>query len=159
MHPQPARARRDPKSDASRYVAAVDPTELPVELRAAIESPFAGVREGAVTELARLAAASDPGLAAAARAALGDLERDDSRSVAAAASAALRVEEPAPLTEPSPQPVLAPPAAPAPPAIAPLRIASVADVPASRSRRRSSAHAAFVPLALAALGALLVIVG
>ena len=64
----------------------VKPVELPLELRQAIESPFAGVREGAVRELDRLLRGSHPGLALAAHAALTHLADDDSRRVSAAAA-------------------------------------------------------------------------
>ena len=65
------------------------PVELPRELRQALESPFAGVREGAVRELDRLLQGSHPGLALAARAALTRLVDDDSHRVSTAAAASL----------------------------------------------------------------------
>ena len=52
-----------------------EPVPLPVELRAAMESPFANVRAGAVEELAHLLAGADAGLAAAARIALEKTRR------------------------------------------------------------------------------------
>jgi hypothetical protein len=58
-------------------------------LRQALESPFSGVREGAVRELARLLTGSQPALAQAAREALQTLAEDDSRRVSEAARAAL----------------------------------------------------------------------
>jgi len=67
----------------------VRPVELPPELRQAIESPLAGVREGAVHELDRLLHSSDRGLALAARRALERLAGDDSRRVSTAASGSL----------------------------------------------------------------------
>ena len=69
----------------SSYVAPVPAAELSPELRAAIDSPLAGVREGVVSELARLLEGHDRALAEAARAALTRLSEDDSRRVAAAA--------------------------------------------------------------------------
>src|SRR6266511_4225904 len=56
-----------------------EPVQLPVELRAAMDSPFAHVRAGAVQELARILEGSDVGLASAAHAGLEKLVGDDSR--------------------------------------------------------------------------------
>jgi formylglycine-generating enzyme required for sulfatase activity len=67
----------------------VKPVELPLELQQAVESPFAGVREGAVRELDRLLQGSHPGLALTAHAALTRLVDDDSRLVSTAAAARL----------------------------------------------------------------------
>ena len=66
-----------------------EPVELPVELTAAMESPFANVRAGAVEELARLVGGADARLAAAARRALEALGDDDSKRVTEAAARAL----------------------------------------------------------------------
>ncbi|MDZ7344811.1 MAG: caspase family protein, partial [candidate division KSB1 bacterium] len=55
--------------------------ELPVDLRQAIESPFAGIRAGVVDELRRLLSGSDEAIALAAREALLRLQADDSRKV------------------------------------------------------------------------------
>jgi hypothetical protein len=66
-----------------------EPVELPAELTAAMDSPFANVRAGAVEELAHLVAGADAGLAAAARAALEVLADDDSKRVSEAAGRAL----------------------------------------------------------------------
>jgi caspase domain-containing protein len=66
-----------------------EPVALPVELTAAIDSPFANVRVGAVEELAHLVAGVDAGLAAAARRALEVLADDDSKRVSEAAGRAL----------------------------------------------------------------------
>ncbi len=63
--------------------------ELPAELRQAIESPFASVREGAARELDRLLRGSHAGLAQAAREALKRLADDDSRRVSTAAAGVL----------------------------------------------------------------------
>ena len=108
----------------SSWLAEVDPTELPQELRAAMESPFATIRAGAVEELARLAGGSDPPVAAAARAALETLAADDSRRVSEAAAEALGVQsEPPSLAVPA-----ALPAAPTP----------TPDRPRPESRRAST---------------------
>lgn len=72
----------------SPYVAP-EPVALPVELTAALESPFANVRAGAVEELARLLVAADVGFAAAARTALESVTDDDSRRVSEGARQAL----------------------------------------------------------------------
>jgi hypothetical protein len=85
----------------SSYVIPVAPAELPAELRDAMHSPLAGVRGGAVAELAELLERGDPASAVAARAALEELSHDDSRRVAAAAAESLG-EAPAP--EPAPAP-------------------------------------------------------
>ena len=137
----------------SSYVAPVSPTELPGELREALDSSLAGVREGAVTELRRLLAAHDAGLARSAREALERLTQDDSRRVAAAATAALAGAASQPLAaveipsaaQPASRPAAAPGAGPARPAAGgPIR--------AERGRLAS-----WGPLALSVLGALLVL--
>jgi uncharacterized caspase-like protein len=69
----------------------VRPTELPSELQRALESPFAGLRAGAVSELGHLLRGSDQDLALAAREALERLVRDDSTRVSASASRALGI--------------------------------------------------------------------
>jgi formylglycine-generating enzyme required for sulfatase activity len=71
----------------------VEPVELPPELQRAVESPFAGIREGAVRELGRFLQGSDQGLALAAREVLKRLLEDDSRSVSSAAARALLEKE------------------------------------------------------------------
>lgn len=79
---------------------------LPPELASAVRSNLAGIRAGAVSELASLAATGPPALARVAREALHHLAGDDSRSVSAAAQAALG-ERPAPPSEPpAPEPPL-----------------------------------------------------
>ena len=95
---------------------------LPEALQEAIDSPLAGVREGAVGELATLLAARDAARAEAARQALVKLaEEDDSRRVrerAAAVLAGPAVSPIEPVAEPpvEPAPVGAPPTnAPPPP--------------------------------------------
>ncbi|HZD69623.1 MAG TPA: caspase family protein, partial [Actinomycetes bacterium] len=70
---------------------------LPPELQEALDSPFAGVRGGAVHELARLLRTRHAGLALAARLALERLTEDDSRTVSGAATQALGTQaQPAP---------------------------------------------------------------
>ncbi len=76
----------------------VQPAELPPKLQQAVESPFAGVRTGAVSELERLLCGSDQGLALAAHEALVRLAEDDSRQVSAAATSVL---DTSPLTVPA----------------------------------------------------------
>ncbi|MEA2311608.1 MAG: hypothetical protein QOE28_1576 [Solirubrobacteraceae bacterium] len=95
----------------SSYVAPVAAAELPGALREAIESPFAGVRAGAVSELAALADGSDAALAEGARAALRGLVEDDSRRVSTAARAALEPPAPPPIAAPAAPPPVAEPAA------------------------------------------------
>jgi Caspase domain len=141
------------------------PAPLPPELRLAVDSPLAGVRAGAVQELARVLRGGHAGLALAARLALAGLAQYDSRQVAAAAEAALADESPAtfepaakleaaavlevpepaaklePAAVPEPAAALAPaalgPAAEAPPAADPPAAA-----PAKPPRTRRAASAA-----------------
>ena len=77
---------KNPKPRAPKSV------ELPPELRQAVESPFMGVREGAVRDLGSLLMGSNPGLALAARAALQKLAEDDSRRVSTAALEVLNTQ-------------------------------------------------------------------
>ncbi len=67
----------------------IQPVDLPAELRSALESPFTGVRQGAVQDLQRLLSGSDRGMALSARLALEQLSKDDSRNVSTAAQAVL----------------------------------------------------------------------
>jgi hypothetical protein len=119
---------------------------LPPELTQAVGSTLAGVREGAVSELAALAGSSPSALAAVAREALERLARDDSRRVSTAAEAALGRERPA--TVPPPPPPEEPPAAPPeePPAASPEE-PPAAPPPGPPQRR---------PAILAAVGAVVV---
>jgi Caspase domain/FG-GAP repeat len=104
--------------------------KLPTELATAAESTLAGIREGAVAELAALAGAGSGGLAIAAREALERLADDDSRRVSAAAAAALgRTAPPAPPPPPArPPPVAKPPPEPSPPPSRGPAIAGIAGV-------------------------------
>lgn len=74
------------RADADMRAA---PGGLPPELLAAVESPFAYVRVGAVHELTQLFAGTRPDLADAARVHLQELTDDDSRRVSEAAASAL----------------------------------------------------------------------
>jgi formylglycine-generating enzyme required for sulfatase activity len=110
--------------------------ELPTELRAAIESPLAGVREGAVRELAHLLEGSMPEMAQRAHEALERLAEDDSRSVSTAALEALGTPPAAPV-EVAPPPE-APPAVPEvvreePPGVEPAPAAPPAPVEEARA--------------------------
>src|SRR5207302_10267508 len=62
---------------------------MPSELQLALESPYPGVREGGVGDLARLLTGTNVGLRLGAREALKRLLEDDSRRVSAAAARAL----------------------------------------------------------------------
>ena len=75
---------------ARRSHPVTTPVPLPPELQEAVDSPFAGVRAGAVPELARLLRNRHAGLALAARLTLERLTQDDSRATSAAATAALQ---------------------------------------------------------------------
>jgi hypothetical protein len=75
---------------ARRSGPVTEPSPLPTEIQESLGSPLAGVRAGAVDELIRLLVGSHQGLALAARQTLERLAaEDDSRTVVAAASAAL----------------------------------------------------------------------
>ncbi len=80
------------------------PAPLPAELRELIDHPLATVRVGAIQELVGLLQGRNAGLALAARMTLERLADDDSRSVAAAATAALGAADAAPRRQPEPQP-------------------------------------------------------
>src|SRR5262249_16296194 len=87
---------------ARRSRPVTTPVPLPVELRQAIDSPLAGVRAGAVQELAHVLRGQHAGMALAARLALERLTEDDSRAVAAAAAAALGAPPPPEPPRPAP---------------------------------------------------------
>lgn len=81
------------------------PVELDEQLQELIASPIAGIRLGAVEELATLLGSSAPGVVLAARAALERMVEDDSRRVSIRAEKVLDEADPAE----SPRPPLAPP--------------------------------------------------
>ena len=91
-----------PHRRAEPFEPEPEPDALPVELLAAMESPFANVRAGAVEELARLSVGADAGLAAAARLAIAELADDDSKRVSETATSALAGAPPEPAVRPSP---------------------------------------------------------
>jgi Caspase domain len=104
---------------ARRARPVTTPAPLPRELQDALGSPFAAVRAAAAQELKRLLQGQHAGLALAARLRLEELTADDSRTVAAAATAALDAAPPP--MPPGPEvPATAPPLetapAPGPPA-------------------------------------------
>jgi hypothetical protein len=115
---------------ARRARPVTTPAPLPPELQQAIDSPFAAVRAGAVQELARLLQGRHAGLALAAKLTLERLTNDDSRTVAAAATAALGVQ-----AKPAP-PQLAPPQLAAPQLAAPQLALSAAVVDFGRLPQR-----------------------
>jgi Caspase domain len=112
---------RDVEMQGDLYIArrgrpVTTASPLPAELAQAVVSPLAGIRAGAVQELERVLGGAHAGLALAARHALEDLTRDDSRAVSAAAAAALAgsaVPEPAAEPAAGPAATAAPPAEPA----------------------------------------------
>jgi hypothetical protein len=67
----------------------ISTSALGTELLGAMQSPLAGVRAGAVTDLSGLLHGGKPAIARAARVALQELAQDDSRRVSAAAENAL----------------------------------------------------------------------
>jgi hypothetical protein len=89
---------------ARRARPVTQPAPLPPEVQEAIDSPLAAVRNAAVQELSRLLQGTHAGRALAARHALEELTRDDSRSVAAAAEEALSTLTPPEPAEPEPEP-------------------------------------------------------
>lgn len=73
----------------ARSAAAPQPAELATELKGAISSRFAGIREGAVRELEEMLRSADRSDVEAARLHLAGLAADDSQRVSRAAKAAL----------------------------------------------------------------------
>jgi caspase domain-containing protein len=121
---------------ARRSRPVTTPAPLPPELQEAVDSPFAGVRAGAVPELARLLRSRHAGLALAARLTLERLTEDDSRATSAAATEALAAATaphplpPQPAVEPA-QPEPAVGAAPTEPAGRPTLSEGVAEAASS----------------------------
>ena len=85
---------------ARRSRPVTTPVPLPAGLQQAIDSPLAGIRVGAVHELAGILHGRHAGMALAARLALEQLTDDDSRAVAAAAIRALGRQVPPSLALP-----------------------------------------------------------
>ncbi len=77
----------------STYRPPVHPAQLDPELLARTDDRYAGIREGAVQELAELLASNDPSIALAAREALLRMTSDDSRRVSARAQTSLEAAE------------------------------------------------------------------
>jgi Caspase domain len=140
---------------ARRSRPVTTPARLPPELRQAVDSPLAGVRAGVVQELARVLRGGHAGLVLAARLALEDLSRDDSRMVAAAAEAVLRPADPRPppsapaVTTAPPAPAAEdPPAAPAeqsPAEQSPAEQPAAAEEPAPEEQPPATAPPAVLP--------------
>ncbi|MFL6123871.1 caspase, EACC1-associated type [Actinophytocola sp.] len=86
---------------ARRAYPVTTPAPLPSQLADAATSPFASIRAAAVTELTNLLHGRHAGLALAARTILTDMQDDDSRTVAAAATTALADAVPAATTSPT----------------------------------------------------------
>ncbi|HZO68988.1 MAG TPA: caspase family protein [Kribbellaceae bacterium] len=105
---------------ARRARPVTTPVPLPSELQQAIDHPIAGIRVGAIQELARLMRSQHAGLALAARLALEQLAEDDSRAVIAAASEALAAG-PKQQSSPPPPPVHTPEQEAAPQTVATTR--------------------------------------
>jgi hypothetical protein len=135
----------------SSYEAPVVPAKLDPELVARTEDRYAGIREGAVQELASLLSSSDPSVALAARELLMLMTSDDSRRVAARAQTALEAAHDATNAPP--------PEAPAPPApsVAPPPAAQAA--PARRPRRPLAIAAALAAIAVVAIVAIVALSG
>ena len=128
---------------ARRARPVTTPVPLPSELQQAIDHPIAGIRVGAVQELARLMRSRHAGVALAARLALEHLVEDDSRAVIAAASEALAAGPKQQAGQPEPQ-VRTPeqPASP-PPVRTPDQEAAPQTV--ATPRREPAVHGAQVP--------------
>jgi caspase domain-containing protein/membrane-associated two-gene conflict system component 1 (EACC1) len=131
---------------ARRARPVTKPMPLPSELQQAIDHPIAGIRVGAVPELARLMRSQHAGLALAARLALEHLTEDDSRAVIAAASEALATGSKQQAGQPEPR-VRTPEQAAAPqtvetprrePAVHPVQVPPQ-PTPAEPTRRPSTA--------------------
>jgi hypothetical protein len=131
----------------STYRPPVNPAQLDPELLARTEDRYAGIREGAVQELAELLSSSDPSIALAAREALLQVTSDDSRRVSARAQTALEAAEDAAKQEAAAAAPPEPQAVPAPAATAERR-----RPPAARR-----ALAAVLGLAVLAIGVVLVL--
>jgi Caspase domain/Carbohydrate binding domain len=141
----------------SSYRAPVVPAKLDPELIARTEDRYAGIREGAVQELASLLSSSDPSVALAAREVLLLMTSDDSRRVVARAQTALEAAEDA-TQEPAGDDTQAkaaddqpPPPATPPPAPRPARQPS--------SRRPIAIAAALAAIAVVVIVAIIALSG
>lgn len=139
--------------------AVVEPAPLPEDLVALLESARPRVREGAVAELADLAAGPDPGRALAARVALERIAAEDIPSVAEAARRALGADEAAAAMGPTDAPSTDTALAASPPATDGPTISPPPTLGPPRPWRRRPvlaaaglAAAALVVLAVALLG-------
>lgn len=133
----------------SSYRAPVMPAKLDPELTARTEDRYAGIREGAVQELASLLSSSDPSIALAAREVLLLMTSDDSRRVAARAQTALEAAEDA--TE---APSTEAPVSPTPPAAPPPQAAH-----APRPRKPIAIGAALAAIAAVVVAAIIALSG
>jgi uncharacterized caspase-like protein len=140
----------------STYRPPVNPAQLDPELLARTEDRYAGIREGAVQELAELLSSNDPSIALAAREPLLRLTSDDSRRVSARAQTVLEAAEDAIKRERIKQEATAaaPPAEPPEPRATPTPTATA-------HRRRPPAAwrtiAAALGLSVLAIGVVLVL--
>ncbi len=132
----------------SSYRAPVMPAKLDPELTARTEDRYAGIREGAVQELASLLSSSDPSIALAAREVLMLMTSDDSRRVAARAQTALEAADDATEAPPPDTPARRQPPAPPQPPAAP---------PAQAARAPSSRRPIAIGVALAAIAAVVIV--
>ncbi|HSS52269.1 MAG TPA: caspase family protein, partial [Thermoanaerobaculia bacterium] len=137
--------------------------ELPAELRQALNSPSAAVREGAIRELVRFLVGNDPGLAEAARTAAEEAINDDNRRVSLAATQVLSAvipirPEPLPPSKPAPKPRPEPaPSQERPPVPAPIPTVKESPKPPSTSRRENISPKGRIWIALAILSLLVVV--
>jgi Caspase domain len=99
---------------ARRSQPVTTPAALPPELQQVIDHPISSVRASAVQELQRLLESRHAGLALAAKLSLEQLVDDDSRTVSAAARAALNAHSGAVVAESSDDPQPEPPEASGP---------------------------------------------
>jgi uncharacterized caspase-like protein len=140
----------------STYRPPINPAQLDPELLARTEDRYAGIREGAVQELAALLSSNDPSIAMAAREALLRITSDDSRRVSTRAQTVLEAAEDATKQEATKQEATAAtsPAEPPEPRATPAP-AATADRRRPPAARR--AFAAALGLSVLAIGVVLVL--